>query len=80
MALFERLLGLRNDVGLLSEQYDPVAGRQLGNTRGRSALSAWSILPACSAESARALARKVTGKRAASSGADRLRTGWLERI
>jgi GH15 family glucan-1,4-alpha-glucosidase len=30
--LFERLLDLRNDVGLLSEQYDPVAKRQLGNT------------------------------------------------
>jgi GH15 family glucan-1,4-alpha-glucosidase len=30
--LFERLLGLRNDLGLLSEEYDPVAGRQLGNT------------------------------------------------
>ena len=29
--LFERLLGLRNDVGLLSEEYDPVALRQLGN-------------------------------------------------
>jgi len=29
--LFERLLGLRNDLGLLSEQYDPVAGRLLGN-------------------------------------------------
>jgi len=29
--LFERLLDLRNDVGLLSEQYDPRAGRQLGN-------------------------------------------------
>ncbi|WP_037680016.1 glycoside hydrolase family 15 protein [Streptomyces albus] len=29
--LFERLLGLRNDVGLLAEQWDPVAGRQLGN-------------------------------------------------
>ncbi|MGH3564387.1 MAG: glycoside hydrolase family 15 protein [Mycobacterium sp.] len=31
-ALFERLLGLRNDVGLLSEEYDAVAGRQVGNT------------------------------------------------
>jgi GH15 family glucan-1,4-alpha-glucosidase len=31
MALFERLLALRNDVGLLSEQYDPVARRLLGN-------------------------------------------------
>ena len=29
--LFERLLGLRNDVGLLAEEYDPRAGRQLGN-------------------------------------------------
>jgi GH15 family glucan-1,4-alpha-glucosidase len=29
--LFERLLGLRNDVGLLAEEYDPIAGRQLGN-------------------------------------------------
>ena len=29
--LFERLLALRNDVGLLSEQYDPQAKRQLGN-------------------------------------------------
>jgi GH15 family glucan-1,4-alpha-glucosidase len=30
-ALFERLLELRNDVGLLAEEYDPRAGRQLGN-------------------------------------------------
>jgi GH15 family glucan-1,4-alpha-glucosidase len=29
--LFERLLGVCNDVGLLSEEYDPVARRQLGN-------------------------------------------------
>jgi GH15 family glucan-1,4-alpha-glucosidase len=29
--LFERLLGVRNDVGLLSEEYDAVAKRQLGN-------------------------------------------------
>jgi len=29
--LFERLLDLRNDVGLLAEEYDPVARRQLGN-------------------------------------------------
>ncbi|MDA5283246.1 glycoside hydrolase family 15 protein [Streptomyces sp. NPDC054904] len=29
--LFERLLEVRNDVGLLAEEYDPVAGRQLGN-------------------------------------------------
>jgi GH15 family glucan-1,4-alpha-glucosidase len=30
-ALFERLLALRNDVGLLAEQYDPHSRRQLGN-------------------------------------------------
>ena len=30
-ALFERLLGLANDVGLLAEEYDPESGRQLGN-------------------------------------------------
>jgi GH15 family glucan-1,4-alpha-glucosidase len=29
--VFEHLLTLRNDVGLLSEQYDPIARRQLGN-------------------------------------------------
>ena len=31
VALFERLLGLSNDLGLLSEEYDPIAGRLLGN-------------------------------------------------
>jgi GH15 family glucan-1,4-alpha-glucosidase len=31
IALFDRLLGLRNDVGLLSEQYDPRTRRQVGN-------------------------------------------------
>jgi GH15 family glucan-1,4-alpha-glucosidase len=30
-ALFERLLALRNDVGLLAEEYDTRAGRQVGN-------------------------------------------------
>jgi len=30
--LFERLVSLSNDVGLLAEEYDPVAGRQVGNT------------------------------------------------
>jgi len=30
-ALFERLLSLRNDVGLLAEEYDPRSKRQLGN-------------------------------------------------
>jgi GH15 family glucan-1,4-alpha-glucosidase len=30
-ALFERLLSLRNDVGLIAEEYDPRSGRMLGN-------------------------------------------------
>ncbi|MFE5710765.1 glycoside hydrolase family 15 protein [Streptomyces sp. NPDC056501] len=30
--VFERVLAIRNDVGLLSEEWDPVALRQLGNT------------------------------------------------
>jgi GH15 family glucan-1,4-alpha-glucosidase len=29
--LFERLLALRNELGLLSEEYDPFAGRMVGN-------------------------------------------------
>ena len=29
--LFERLLGICNDVGLLSEEYDPATKRQIGN-------------------------------------------------
>jgi GH15 family glucan-1,4-alpha-glucosidase len=29
--MFERLLTLRNDLGLLSEEYDPIEKRQLGN-------------------------------------------------
>jgi GH15 family glucan-1,4-alpha-glucosidase len=30
-ALFAKLLSLRNDLGLLAEEYDPIARRQLGN-------------------------------------------------
>jgi GH15 family glucan-1,4-alpha-glucosidase len=31
VAIYERLLALRNDVGLLAEEFDPGSGRQLGN-------------------------------------------------
>jgi GH15 family glucan-1,4-alpha-glucosidase len=31
VALYDRLLGLRNDVGLISEEYDPERGRLVGN-------------------------------------------------
>jgi GH15 family glucan-1,4-alpha-glucosidase len=30
-ALFERLIGVANDVGMLSEEYDPQLKRQVGN-------------------------------------------------
>jgi len=30
-ALFERLLALRNDVGLLAEEFDPASGQMRGN-------------------------------------------------
>ena len=30
-ALFQRLLALQNDVGLMAEEYDPLQRRQLGN-------------------------------------------------
>ena len=30
-AMFDRLIGLRNDLGLLAEEYDVRAGRQVGN-------------------------------------------------
>jgi GH15 family glucan-1,4-alpha-glucosidase len=42
--LFERLLSLHNDLGLLSEEYDPVAKRLLGNFRRPSPISPWSTL------------------------------------
>ena len=38
--LFERLLSLRNDVGLLAEEYDPHLSRQVGNLQLRT--SRWS--------------------------------------
>jgi GH15 family glucan-1,4-alpha-glucosidase len=49
-ALFERLLALANDVGLLAEEYDPVAGRLLGNfpqafTHLALVNSAYNLLP-----------------------------------
>ncbi|MDX6441570.1 MAG: hypothetical protein QOE43_1299, partial [Gaiellaceae bacterium] len=49
-ALFSRLVGLANDVGLLAEEYDPVAGRLLGNfpqafTHLALVNSAFNVLP-----------------------------------
>lgn len=44
--LFDRLLGLRNDVGLLAEEYDIEAKRQVGNFP--QALSHISLINAAS--------------------------------
>ena len=49
-ALFERLVGLSNDVGLLAEEYDPVSKRMLGNfpqafTHLALVNSAFNVLP-----------------------------------
>ena len=52
--LFERLLALRNDVGLLSEEYDPRAGRLVGNFP-----QAFSHVPLI--DTARNLSRAVLG-------------------
>jgi GH15 family glucan-1,4-alpha-glucosidase len=65
--LFERLLGLRNDVGLLSEEYDPAAGRQLGNTP-----QAFSLVGLVN--SARLLSGTAT-RTSADAGAQRTRRG-----
>ncbi len=37
--LFEKLLALRNDLGLLAEEWDPKLQRQVGNFRRPSATS-----------------------------------------
>jgi GH15 family glucan-1,4-alpha-glucosidase len=52
--LFERVLSIRNDVGLLAEEYDPVGGRMLGNFP--QAFSHVSLIG-----TARNLSRGVTG-------------------
>nr|BEK67468.1 glycoside hydrolase family 15 protein [Kitasatospora purpeofusca] len=57
--LFDKLLALRNDVGLLAEEYDPLARRQLGNFP--QAFSMWAL-----ADTARALsspARETSPRR-----------------
>jgi GH15 family glucan-1,4-alpha-glucosidase len=61
--LFERLLDLRNDVGLLSEEYDPSSGRQLGNFP-----QAFSHLALVDAAIALGEGRAVRGKNESPSG------------
>jgi GH15 family glucan-1,4-alpha-glucosidase len=62
--LFERLLELRNDLGLLSEEYDPASRRQLGNTP--QAFSLMSLINT---------ARHLSGSHPADLGPRRSSTG-----
>jgi GH15 family glucan-1,4-alpha-glucosidase len=59
--LFERLLDLRNDVGLLAEEYDPSAGRQLGNFP--QAFTHLSLVSAALALSEGRMLRRPSAKR-----------------
>ncbi|MFJ7279764.1 glycoside hydrolase family 15 protein [Kitasatospora sp. NPDC098663] len=45
--LVDRLLALRNDLGLLAEEYDPLTRRQLGNFP--QAFSMWALADSCRA-------------------------------
>ena len=62
-ALFERLLALRNDVGLLSEEYDPREQRLVGNFP-----QAFSHVPLISTAMALAGGRHPSGHRSRSRG------------
>jgi len=78
-ALFARVLGIANDLGLLAEEYDPIAGRQTGNfpqalthialintAHNISVAKAAATKPACSARSRSGVRRSpenLTGKR-----------------
>jgi GH15 family glucan-1,4-alpha-glucosidase len=68
IAMYERLLALRNDVGLLSEEYDPVAKRMVGNFP--QALSHIALIHAAFAiagEWSPGIEWDATGRKAASS-------------
>jgi GH15 family glucan-1,4-alpha-glucosidase len=63
-ALFARLLGYANDLGLLAEEYDPRAGRQLGNfPQAFSHVSLINTAHALSANSVGASEQRAAGER-----------------
>jgi GH15 family glucan-1,4-alpha-glucosidase len=65
-AVFERVLDVRNDVGLLSEQWDPESGRQLGNTP--QAFSHLALVNTAFALQEAADGRRADGRKSATTG------------
>ncbi|WP_063772034.1 glycoside hydrolase family 15 protein [Kitasatospora mediocidica] len=59
--LFDRLLALRSDLGLLAEEYDPFAQRQLGNYP--QAFSHWSMVDAADRLAPRSRTRRAAPPR-----------------
>jgi GH15 family glucan-1,4-alpha-glucosidase len=70
-ALFERLLSLRNDLGLLAEEYEPRSGRQIGNFP--QAFSHLALI-----HSASVLAEQELTPRASANGHGKARRGGAE--
>jgi GH15 family glucan-1,4-alpha-glucosidase len=63
-ALFERLVGYANDLGLLAEEYDPRTGRQLGNfPQAFSHVSLINTAHALSVDSVGASEQRAAGER-----------------
>ncbi|HWG06917.1 MAG TPA: glycoside hydrolase family 15 protein [Beijerinckiaceae bacterium] len=63
-ALFACLLGYANDLGLLAEEYDPLAGRQLGNfPQAFSHVSLINTAHALSVDSVGASEQRAAGER-----------------
>ena len=88
-ALFDRLLALRNDVGLLSEEYDPASGELLGNfpqAFSHVALvnSAFNLTRARSPPSSAPITPRRRGRsrtcRSGCSGAPGAPAGWVNAV
>ncbi len=76
-ALFERLLALRNDVGLLAEEVDPSDGRQLGNFP--QAFSHLALISAAHNLASAAGPAHVRSRRSAAPGGHKPRPGGKRR-
>lgn len=75
--MFDRLLALRNDVGLLSEEFDPVAKRMVGNFP--QALSHIALLQSAFVMSGMWSPEPAEGKKAPRSAATRTKGSGVKR-